>query len=98
MIYMQKVPGNNREHKVKIYTLSTCGWCKKMKALLKSLDVEYEYVDIDLVQGEEAERVRNEMRKYNPRISAPTLVVDDGKEVVIGFDEEKVRRCLGFAK
>lgn len=94
---MQKVPGNNREHKVQVYTLSTCGWCKKTKALLKSLDVEYEYEDIDLLYGEEAERVRNEMRKYNPRISTPTLVIDDGKEVVIGHDEEKVRRVLGFA-
>jgi glutaredoxin len=94
---MQKVPGNNRAHKVQIYTLSTCGWCKKTKALLKSLDVEYEYEDIDLLYGEEAERVRNEMRKYNPRISTPTIVIDDGKEVVIGHDEEKVRRVLGFA-
>jgi glutaredoxin-like protein NrdH len=48
---MQKVSGSNREHKVQVYTLSTCGWCKKMKALLKKLDVEYEYEDIDLLQG-----------------------------------------------
>ena len=91
---MEKVPGNKRDHKVKIFTLSTCGWCKKMKALLKDLDVEYEYVDIDLVTGEEREKVRAELRKYNPRMSAPTLVVDDGKDVIIGFDEEKVKGCL----
>jgi len=91
---MQKVPGKNKTHKVKAFTLSTCGWCKKTKKLLKDLDVEYEYVDIDLVTGEEAEKVREELRKYNPRMSAPTLVVDDGKDVIIGFNEEEVRRCL----
>jgi glutaredoxin len=91
---MQKVEGKNKNHKVMIYTLSTCGWCKKMKALLKSLDVEYEFVDIDLLYGEEMEKVRGELKKYNSRASCPTLVVDDGKEVIIGFDEEKVRRCL----
>ena len=59
-----------------------------------ALDVEYEYIDLDTLTGEERERAREELRNYNPRISTPTLVVDDGKEVVIGFDEEKVRRCF----
>lgn len=91
---MQKIPGKKKDHKVKAFTLSTCGWCKKMKKLLRDLEVEYEYVDIDLVTGEELEQVRKELRKYNPRMSAPTLVVDDGKDVIIGFNEDEVRRCL----
>lgn len=91
---MEKVPGKNREHKVKVFTLSTCGWCRKVKDLLKAMDVEYEYIDLDTLTGDDRERVREELRKYNPRISTPTLVVDDGKEVVIGFNEEKVRRCF----
>ncbi len=92
---MTKVEGKNREHKVKIYTLTTCGWCKKTKKLLKDLEVEYEYFDIDNVTGEEGDRVREELRKHNPRMSAPTLVIDDGKDVIIGFNEEEVRRILG---
>lgn len=91
---MQKVAGKNKNHKVVVYTLSTCGWCKKMKALLRSLDIEYEFVDIDQLDGEEREKVREELKKYNPRASCPTVVVDDGKEVILGFDEQKVRRCL----
>jgi glutaredoxin len=91
---MTKVEGKNRGHKVMIYTLSTCGWCKKTKQLLKDLEVEYEYFDIDVVTGEEADRVREELRKHNPRMSAPTIVLDDGKEVIIGHDEERVRSVL----
>ncbi len=91
---METVEGTNKDHKVMVYTLSTCGWCKKMKALLKDLGVEYTYADIDQTHGEEGKQVREDLRKYNPRSSAPTLVVDDGKEVIIGFDEEKVRRLF----
>jgi glutaredoxin len=93
-IWMTKVEGSKKDHKVFIYTLSTCGWCKKTKKLLESMDVEFEYVDIDLLEGEEDKTVREEMRKHNPRLTCPTIVFDDGKEVIIGFDEEKIRRCL----
>lgn len=91
---MEKVPGSKKDHKVMIFTLSTCGWCKKTKKLLKDLDVEYEYVDIDLVKGDEREKVREELRKHNTRMSAPTIVIDDGKNVIVGFDEEEVREAL----
>ena len=92
---MEKVSGSKKDHKVMIFTLSTCGWCKKTKKLLKDLDVEYEYVDIDLVQGDEREKVREKLRKHNPRMSAPTIVIDGGKTVIVGFDEEEVREALG---
>ena len=91
---MEKVPGNKKDHKVMIFTLTTCGWCKKTKQLLKDLDVEYEYMDIDTLKGEEREKVRAELRKHNPRMSAPTIVIDDGKNVIVGYDEEKVREAL----
>ena len=91
---MEKVPGSKKDHKVMIFTLTTCGWCKKTKKLFKDLDVEYEYVDIDTLKGEEREKVRAELRKHNPRMSAPTVVIDDGKNVIVGFDEQKVREAL----
>jgi len=91
---MEKVPGSKKDHKVMIFTLSTCGWCKKTKKLLKDMDVEYEYTDIDQVSGEEREKVREELRKHNPRMSAPTIVIDDGKNVIVGFDEEEIREAL----
>ncbi len=91
---MTKVEGSKKDHKVMVYTLSTCGWCKKTKKLLDSMGIEYEYTDLDLLEGEEDEKVRSDMRKHNPRLTCPTLVVDDGNEVIIGFDEDEIRRCL----
>jgi glutaredoxin len=91
---MTFVPGENKKHKVKLYALSTCGWCRKTKDLLKSLNQEYEYQDMDQISGDEYDRVREEVKKFNPRLNFPTIVVDDGKEVIVGFREDEIRRCL----
>ena len=91
---MQKVEGTNKEHEVKIYPMSTCMWCKKTKKLLGDNSVEYEYVDVDLLQGEELDRVRMEAGQYNPRGSYPTIVID-GKTIV-GFKETEIMEALGL--
>ena len=91
---MTNVKGNNCKHHVAIYTLSTCGWCKKLKRLLEALDIEYEYVDVDLLPSDEKEKVIGEASKHNPRETFPTLVVDHGKEVIVGFKEDRIREVL----
>jgi glutaredoxin len=90
---VKHVPGEDRGDII-LYAISTCGWCRKTKELLKSLGVEYRYIDIDLLQGEEKDRVMEELKKHNPMCTAPTVVVNN-KECIIGFDEEKIRKVLG---
>ncbi|MDG6221085.1 MAG: glutaredoxin family protein [Candidatus Thermoplasmatota archaeon] len=85
---------NCSRHKVFIYALSTCGWCKKTKELLKGLGVEFDFVDVDRLSGDEREKARNELKKHNPRGSFPTIVIDDGAKVIIGFQEEEVKEVL----
>lgn len=80
--------------KVMLYAISTCGWCKKTKRFLESNGVEYEFCDVDLLEGEEQEKVREEVARHNPRRSYPTLVVDGA--VVVGFDEDRLREVLGL--
>jgi glutaredoxin len=88
---MEVVSGEKKGHHVKIYTISTCGWCRKTKELLKSLDIQYEYVDIDQVKGEERDAVLEELSKHNPRKTAPTIVIDDGEKVIIGYHEHDIK-------
>ena len=38
---------------IKIYTLSTCSHCKSTKKLLGEFGVQYEFTDVDLLEGEE---------------------------------------------
>ncbi len=91
----EQVSGENNQHDVKIYTISTCGWCKKVKKLLKELDVEYRYTDIDTIEGDKSKKIRDQLKKYNPNISTPTMVVDGGDEVIIGFQKDKIKEVLG---
>lgn len=90
----EKVSGENKEHDVRAFTISTCPWCKKTKKLLKELDVEYEYVDVDKLSGDDRKKVLEEIEKYNPLRNAPTLVIDEGKKVITGYKEEKIREVL----
>ncbi len=81
--------------KVKFYALSTCGWCRRTKKLLDEHQLEYELVYVDLLQGEEQRKVLEELNKWNPRLSFPTLVLDD-KEAIIGYDETRIKEALGL--
>lgn len=77
-----------------LYTLSTCGWCKKTKTLLEELGIGYDYVDLDLLVGDEKAEVRKEVEKWNPSCSFPTLVINDS-ECLVGFKEARIREILG---
>ncbi|HOX42057.1 MAG TPA: glutaredoxin family protein [Myxococcota bacterium] len=84
-----------QKRRVRLYALSTCGWCRKTKAFLEGHQVEYECFDIDLLEGEAKEAARDAVGKLNPRRSYPTIIVDDD-EVVVGFDEDKLKQLLGL--
>lgn len=79
--------------KVMLYALSTCPWCKRTKRLLERLGVAYDYIDVDLVEGNEKEQVDKEVKKWNPRFSFPTLVIDDEK-VISGYNPEEIEEAL----
>lgn len=88
-----RVNGVNRGH-ILLYALSTCVWCKKTKRLLGELGVEYYYIDVDLLAGEEKTEIENDLSRWNPRRSFPTIVINNEK-TVIGFDEDEIREALG---
>jgi glutaredoxin-like protein NrdH len=85
------VPGKN-EGTIMLYALSTCPWCRKTRQLLNDQGVEYSYIDVDQTRGQEREDTLNEVRKYNPALSFPVLVVN-GKAIV-GFKEDEIREAL----
>jgi glutaredoxin-like protein NrdH len=74
-----------------LYTLSTCVWCKKTKALLQDLGLSYNYVDVDMLSGAEQDAAYQDMWKYNQSTSFPTIVINDGRQVILGFNEDEIR-------
>jgi glutaredoxin len=55
-------------------------------------NIEYECIDVDLLEGAEKEKVMQEVARHNPRRSFPTCIVDDS--VVVGFNQERLREVL----
>jgi len=94
MAEVTHVEGSNKKHKVILYALSTCGWCKRTKRLLNDLGVEYDYIDVDLLHGEERHRVREEVTRWNPMCSFPTIVIDK-ERCIAGFQEDEIREVVG---
>uniref|UniRef100_A0A7C4GHA0 Glutaredoxin family protein n=1 Tax=candidate division WOR-3 bacterium TaxID=2052148 RepID=A0A7C4GHA0_UNCW3 len=86
------VPGKNNRHRVTFYGLSTCGWCRKAKEFLDANGIEYDYIFVDLCEGEEKTAVAARVRELNPRGSFPTIQIDDS--VVVGFDEDRLQELL----
>jgi len=82
------------DRKVKLYALSTCGWCKKTAEWLSDKDISSDRIYVDKLHGAEREDVLDEMKEFNPRRSFPTVVIDDGKTVIIGFKPEELEREL----
>ena len=79
---------------VKMYTLSTCGHCKATKTLLDECKIAFEFEDVDLLEGEERSAILEEVKKWNPNCSFPTLVIGD--KVIVGYKENEIREALGL--
>ncbi|MFA4848674.1 MAG: glutaredoxin family protein [Methanoregula sp.] len=76
--------------KVMLYALSTCGWCKRTKELLREIGIEFDYTYVDLLEGKEQDEAMNAVERFNPSGSFPTLVINDKKSIV-GFKEQEIR-------
>jgi glutaredoxin-like protein NrdH len=88
------VPGKNQAE-IMLYALSTCPWCRKTKQLLNDQGVEYDFIDVDQTRGQEREDVINAVRKYNPALSFPVIVIN-GKAIT-GFREDEIKEALKAA-
>jgi len=80
--------------KVNIYTLSTCSHCKATKKFLDENNIEYSCSEVDQLQGEERSAVLEEVKKLNPRLSFPTIIIGD--TIIVGFKEGEIREALGI--
>lgn len=79
-----------KKGKVMLYALSTCGWCKRTKELLREIGVEFDYTYVDLLEGKDQDEAMNTVERFNPSGSFPTLVIND-KKCIVGFKEQEIR-------
>ena len=91
---IKRVDGGNKAN-LMLYTLSTCIWCKRTKLFLQQQGIGYDYIDVDGLENDEKEKTLEEIKRWNPRCSFPSLVIN-GEKCVVGFDEDKIREAVGL--
>lgn len=72
---------------VKIYSTPTCIWCKKAKEFFKKNKVSFKEIDVS-----SDKKAYDEMVKKSGQNGTPVIEVD--KTIVIGFDEDKLKKLL----
>ena len=77
-----------------LYALSTCGHCRNAKRLLDEHGVRYDFIDVDLLSREELKKVLEDVDKYNPQRSFPTILIGD--KVIVGDREPDILEALGL--
>lgn len=75
---------------VKVYSITQCPWCDKVKKYLKSKNVEYEERNI-----EDSEEDAKECLKLSGDTMVPVITPND-VDYVVGFDKEKIDAMLGI--
>jgi len=75
------------EHKVKVYSTSTCPWCHKTKEFLKEKGIKYDDINVGKDQ-----KAANEMVEKSGQMGVPVIDID-GK-IIVGFDKEALEKAL----
>ena len=88
-----KVPGKNNKHKVLVYAISTCGWCKRAKQFLKDNNVEYEYLDVDQCNWEDKQKIWQDIQSRGGTLAYPTIIIDN-KKLLTGAPQDKLKEAL----
>lgn len=78
---------------IKIYITPTCPWCKKVKDWLKKKKIQFEERDVSESQNKS---FRDELIEKSGQLGVPVIDIDG--EIIIGFNEEKLKKAIEKAK
>lgn len=87
--------GVNEGHRVRLYALSTCSWCRRVKDFLGERGVAHEYVYVDLCSRDEKREVTMFLKEHNLPLTFPLTVVDESV-FITGYRPKELARALGL--
>jgi len=73
--------------KVKLYSINTCFYCELAKDFLRKHNINFEEINV-----EEDQEAIEKLVKKSGQTGVP--VIEIGKEIIIGFDKERLKRAL----
>ncbi len=85
--------GKDSGHTIKVYALSTCGFCKRALQFLRDNKIAFNYIYVDLLEPDLKDTVKGDLvKKYGERLAFPFVVLDEDKEnqrVIVGFMQDE---------
>lgn len=82
--------------KVSMYTISTCPVCQKTKEFFRTRGITFNFIDYDLANESEQNKIAVEMMTGAGRIGFPFVRIGD--VVVVGFNPERFEQLLKSEK
>jgi glutaredoxin len=59
---------------------------------MRQLGVVYEFTDVDLLDGNDKLHAINQLRKLNPQLSFPTIII--GERIIVGNRQDDIKEAL----
>lgn len=82
------------KHKIMVYALSTCPYCKRTKRFLNEHKIDYDHIDVDLLDDAKQDEVMDEVEKLTGKRAFPVVII--GSEIIVGHDEQKLKKALNL--
>jgi len=76
----------------KVFALSTCPYCRMTRRYLEENDVEFDIIEVDLLEGDERNDAIAEVKELSGGTSFPVVVIGD--EIIVGFNKKRIKELL----
>jgi glutaredoxin-like protein NrdH len=77
---------------IQMYALSTCIYCQNTKRWFAEHRIEYDCIDVDLLEETEKYAILKEMKGKTGMVSFPTVIIDDN--IIKGYKPAKFKEVL----
>ena len=74
---------------VKVYSTSTCPYCRMVKDFLSKNNIQFENIDVGANP-----KAMQEMVNKSGQMGVPILDIDS--QIIVGFDKDAISKALGI--
>jgi glutaredoxin-like protein NrdH len=92
-----EVPGKAEPHKLTIYALSTCAYCRKAMRYLEEHGLTYRYIYLDQLDFDLKREVKQELKSRFLNIPVFPVLTIDGEDALSGFVQQKWAERIGIS-
>lgn len=83
----EEVAGEKNEKQIKVYALSTCGFCKRGLKFLRENSITFKFIYVDKLTYERKTELKRSLKeKFEKRAVFPYVVINDEK-ILLGFQK-----------